>query len=142
MRMFKNGRVLICCITFLLAAQREDALLVPLNRLISTTKGCMKKSVIKIATVATALVCVCGLPTYSNAAEQNSLETQLRQLQDIKVANQKRRIEAAESELQSQELLYPEGRLIGRGIVKLMPESGEINGYLSAHAMQQAIYRN
>ena len=84
------------------------------------------KNSIKVATAATAFACIWGSPTYSQAAEGVSLETQLKQLQDIKVSNQKRRIEAAELELQSRELLYPEGRLIGRGIIKLMPEDGKL----------------
>lgn len=125
MRLFQNNSALISCLTFLLVAHREDALFVPSFRWMTTSTGFMKANTVKVATVITAIICNCGLPTPSFAAENVSLEKQLRILQDIKIANQKRRIEAAEAELQSKELLYPEGRLIGRGIVKLMPESGE-----------------
>lgn len=129
MRIFHNCNALIVCLTILLIAHREDALLVPMNKWIMTTKGCVKMNTIKIATAFTAMICICGLPTVSSAAEQ-SLESQLKQFQDIKVTNQKRRIEAAELELLNKELLYPEGRLIGRGIVKLMPETSTLQSLL------------
>jgi hypothetical protein len=45
-------------------------------------------------------------------------------IQDTKTSQQKVAIEAAEQDLQTKELLYPEGKLIGRGIVKLIPETG------------------
>jgi hypothetical protein len=105
-------------------AQRNDALLVPLQGWISNSKVAIEKNHRKVAALAVAVVCLCGLPVSTYAAESPSLETQLKRLQEIKISNQKRRIEAAELELQSKELLYPEGRLIGRGIVKLMPENG------------------
>ena len=124
MRLFQKSGTLIACLTLLFVARRE-ALLVPFHKWVSTSNGFAKAHKLKVAIAITAIICNCGLPTPSFAAETVSLEKQLKILQDIKVANQKRRIEAAEFELQSKELLYPEGRLIGRGIVKLMPESGD-----------------
>jgi hypothetical protein len=59
------------------------------------------------------------------AEEAPSLMSQLKVIQDAKVASQKSSIELAEQDLQTKELLYPEGRLIGRGIIKLVPESGK-----------------
>ena len=125
MRLFQKSGTLIACLTLLFVARREDALLVPFHKWVSTSNRFAKAHKVKVAIAITAIICNCGLPTPSFAAETVSLEKQLKILQDIKVANQKRRIEAAEFELQSKELLYPEGRLIGRGIVKLMPESGD-----------------
>ena len=61
---------------------------------------------------------------HSMADEPLSLQSQLKLLQDDKVASQKSAIESAEQDLQTKELLYPEGRLIGRGIIRLVPESG------------------
>lgn len=114
-----------------LSASRQNALLLPFQKWITSSREIFLKSSIKVATAATAFVCICGSPAHSHAAEATSLEMQLKQLQDIKVTNQKRRIEAAELELQSKELLYPEGRLIGRGIIKLMPEDGKLLYFLS-----------
>lgn len=105
-------------------AQRKDALLIPLRGWLSSSTVAIKSCNGKVAAFAAAIICICGLPISTYAAESSSLETQLKRLQEIKISNQKRRIEAAELELQSKELLYPEGRLIGRGIVKLMPENG------------------
>ena len=64
------------------------------------------------------------MPMHSMADEPLSLQSQLKLLQDDKVASQKSAIESAEQDLQTKELLYPEGRLIGRGIIRLVPESG------------------
>jgi hypothetical protein len=59
------------------------------------------------------------------AAEPPSFLSQLKAVQDTKTSQQKLAIEQAEQDLQTKELLYPEGKLIGRGVVKLIPESGE-----------------
>lgn len=61
------------------------------------------------------------------AAEPPSFLSQLKLVQDRKISQQKMAIEQAEQDLQTKELLYPEGKLIGRGVVKLIPESGENN---------------
>ena len=108
----------------IIVAHRNEALLVPLQGWLSNSRAAIKKNQGKIAAFTVAIVSLCGVPMSTYAADSSSLETQLKRLQEIKVSNQKRRIEAAELELQSKELLYPEGRLIGRGIVKLMPENG------------------
>lgn len=108
----------------IIIAHRNEALLVPLQGWLSNSRVALQENHRKVAGLAVAIVCLCGIPMSTFAAESSSLETQLKRLQEIKVSNQKRRIEAAELELQSKELLYPEGRLIGRGIVKLMPENG------------------
>jgi hypothetical protein len=65
-----------------------------------------------------------GLPSYVHAEEPLSFQSQLKLIQDTKTSQQKVAIEAAEQDLQTKELLYPEGKLIGRGIVKLIPETG------------------
>lgn len=105
----------------------EETAALNFQKIDSSARKIVATSSVKFATFAAAFVCICGSPDYSVAAESSSLETQLKQLQNIKATNQKRRIEAAELELQSKELLYPEGRLIGRGIVKLMPENGKLH---------------
>lgn len=115
--------IVICGVIFLLCISPDIALLVPVNKWISLRNLHVEKKVRttfqKIAAFSTGMICLCGLPSY--AVADTSLESQLKMIQDVKVQNQKRRIEAAESELQSKELLYPEGKLIGRGIVKLIP---------------------
>lgn len=121
--MFRRASILVCVL--LLLVHQEETAALNFQKFTSSTKKIAVNNSVKFATFAAALVCICGSPDYSAAAESSSLETQLKQLQNIKVTNQKRRIEAAELELQSKELLYPEGRLIGRGIVKLMPENGK-----------------
>jgi hypothetical protein len=115
----------IFLIVSFLSVPEQYALSAPFQKWVLSSRDIFLKSSIKVATAATAFACICGSPTYSLAADGKSLESQLKLLQDIKVSNQKRRIEAAELELQSKELLYPEGRLIGRGIIKLMPEDGK-----------------
>lgn len=104
----------------LLFLHQDNSLLVPFNKWVSTAATTFKKGV----GVATAIVCICGLPTHSMAEEPLSFQNQLKLLQDEKVASQKLAIESAEQDLQTKELLYPEGRLIGRGIIRLIPESG------------------
>lgn len=104
----------------LLCMHEEDALLLPFNKWVVTAS----KNLAKGVSIATAVVCICGLPSYSVAEEAPSLKSQLKAIQDVKVASQKLAIETAEQDLQTKELLYPEGRLIGRGIIKLIPESG------------------
>ena len=104
----------------LLCVNEEDALMLPFNKWVVTAS----KNVAKGVSIATAVVCICGLPSYSLAEEAPSLKSQLKAIQDVKVASQKLAIETAEQNLQTKELLYPEGRLIGRGIIKLIPESG------------------
>lgn len=123
--MFRRVSNLVCVLLILVHQEKTAAL--NFEKITSSTKKMVTTNSIKFATIATAMICICGSPDYSVAAESGSLETQLKQLQNIKATNQKRRIEAAEQELQSKELLYPEGRLIGRGIVKLMPENGMLN---------------
>jgi hypothetical protein len=59
------------------------------------------------------------------AAEPPSFLDQLKLVQETKTSQQKVAIEQAEQDLQTKELLYPEGKLIGRGVVKLIPESGD-----------------
>jgi D-mannonate dehydratase len=123
--MFRRASILVCAL--LLLVHQEETAALNFQKITSSTRKIVSNNSVKIAAFAAAFVCICGAPDYSVAAESSSLETQLKQLQNIKATNQKRRIEAAELELQSKELLYPEGRLIGRGIVKLMPENGTYN---------------
>ena len=111
---------LLAGMTLLMCLHRENALLIPFNKWLSTASATLKKT----ASVATAVICISGLPSYSVAEEPPSLQSQLKIIQDTKVASQKSAIELAEQSLQTKELLYPEGRLIGRGIIKLIPESG------------------
>lgn len=120
--MFRRVSILVCVLLLLVHPEKTAAL--NFEKITSSARKIVTNNSRKFATIATAVICICGSPDYSVAAESGSLETQLKQLQNIKATNQKRRIEAAELELQSKELLYPEGRLIGRGIVKLMPENG------------------
>ena len=112
---------LLFVITFLLCLSRENAYRVPFNKWVSTATSGIKKSI----SIVTTAVLICGLPSYSLAEEAPSLMSQLKVIQDAKVASQKSSIELAEQDLQTKELLYPEGRLIGRGIIKLVPESGK-----------------
>ena len=51
-----------------------------------------------------------------------SFQEQLKGVAAKQVEDQKARIEKAEQDLMSKELLYPDGRLVGRGIIKLNPE--------------------
>ena len=124
---------LLSVISLLLCIRREDAYRVPLNKWVSTATSNLKKSL----SIVTTAVLICGLPSYSMAEEAPSLMSQLKVIQDAKVASQKSSIELAEQDLQTKELLYPEGRLIGRGIIKLVPESGKRHAsevfYLSCH---------
>jgi hypothetical protein len=124
--LLRRASMLVCAL-LLLVHHEETSALNNFQKVTSSTRKVVSNNSVKIAAFAAAFVCICGAPDYSVAAESSSLETQLKQLQNIKATNQKRRIEAAELELQSKELLYPEGRLIGRGIVKLMPETGKLN---------------
>jgi hypothetical protein len=116
---------LLAGMTLLMCLHRDNALLVPINKWLSTASATIKKT----ASIATAVVCICGLPSHSLAEEPASLQSQLKIIQDSKVASQKLAIESAEQNLQTKELLYPEGRLIGRGIIKLIPESGMSNAH-------------
>lgn len=116
---------LLAGMTLLMCLHRDNALLVPINKWLSTASATIKKT----ASIATAVVCICGLPSHSLAEEPASLQSQLKIIQDSKVASQKLAIESAEQNLQTKELLYPEGRLIGRGIIKLIPESGMPNAH-------------
>jgi hypothetical protein len=111
---------LLAGMTLLMCLHRDNALLVPLNKWLSTASATIRKT----ASIATTVVCICGLPSITLADEPASLQNQLKIIQDSKVASQKLAIESAEQNLQTKELLYPEGRLIGRGIIKLIPESG------------------
>ena len=120
--LLRRASMLVCALLLLVQTSALN-----FQKVTSSTRKVISNNSVKIAAFAAAFVCICGAPDYSVAAESSSLETQLKQLQNIKATNQKRRIEAAELELQSKELLYPEGRLIGRGIVKLMPETGKLN---------------
>jgi hypothetical protein len=84
-----------------------------------------------------------GLPTHVLAEEPLSFQSQLKLIQDTKTSQQKVAIEAAEQDLQTKELLYPEGKLIGRGIVKLIPESGKNNLFmLMVHIQYVFVYEN
>ena len=112
---------LLSVITILLCFRRENAYRVPFNKWVSRATTSLKKG---LSIVSTAVL-ICGLPSYSLAEEAPSLVSQLKVIQDAKVASQKSSIELAEQDLQTKELLYPEGRLIGRGIIKLVPESGK-----------------
>lgn len=117
---FTKNQYIFAGITLLLCLHQENALLVPFNKWVSTAATNLKKGL----SVATAVVCICGMPSISLAEEPLSLQSQLKIIQDEKVAKQKNAIELAEQDLQTKELLYPEGRLVGRGIIKLIPESG------------------
>ena len=114
-----NSHCIFAAVTLLLCLHEENALLVPFNKWVSTAANNVKKTV----SIATAVVCLFGMPSIS-IAEEPSLQSQLKVLQDVKVASQKLAIELAEQDLQTKELLYPEGRLVGRGIIRLIPESG------------------
>eukprot|EP00596_Hydrurales_sp_CCMP1899_P002674 CAMPEP_0119052574 /NCGR_PEP_ID=MMETSP1177-20130426/73829_1 /TAXON_ID=2985 /ORGANISM="Ochromonas sp, Strain CCMP1899" /LENGTH=259 /DNA_ID=CAMNT_0007032193 /DNA_START=79 /DNA_END=858 /DNA_ORIENTATION=+ len=118
--MCKNGSIFIVLI-LLLCLQRENALFVPSNQWISNIKSNVKKTL----SVATAVICIGGLPISVLAEEPLSFQSQLKLIQDNKTSQQKEAIEKAEQDLQTKELLYPEGKLIGRGIVNLIPESGD-----------------
>ena len=120
-----RGRIILTGLVVLLCLRQEEALLVPFNKWMSTAATSLKKSI----GIATAVVCICGIPMHSMADEPLSLQSQLKLLQDEKVASQKSAIESAEQDLQTKELLYPEGRLIGRGIIRLIPESGTYSTY-------------
>ena len=120
-----RGRIILTGLVVLLCLRREEALLVPFNKWMSTAATSLKKSI----GIATAVVSICGMPMHSMADEPLSLQSQLKLLQDEKVASQKSAIESAEQDLQTKELLYPEGRLIGRGIIRLIPESGTYSTY-------------
>jgi len=113
-------RVVTNFVFFLTLIPSDIALLTPISKCISLSKVHIEKNKIiqKVAAFSAGLICLCGLPDFAVA----DMESQLKMIQDVKVQNQKRRIEADESDLQSKELLYPEGKLIGRGIVKLVPE--------------------
>ena len=80
----------------------------------------------KVAKGVTATLTVASIlsssPLVSLADDSTSLQEQLRGVAAKQVEDQKTRIEKAEQELMSKELLYPDGRLIGRGIIKLNPE--------------------
>lgn len=120
-----RGRIILTGLVVLLCLRQEEALLVPFNKWMSTAATSLKKSI----GIATAVVSICGMPMHSMADEPLSLQSQLKLLQDEKVASQKSAIESAEQDLQTKELLYPEGRLIGRGIIRLIPESGTYSTY-------------
>ena len=115
-----RSRIIFSVVVALQCLRQDNALLVPLNKWMSTAATSLKKSI----GIATAVVSICGMPMHSMADEPLSLQSQLKLLQDDKVASQKSAIESAEQDLQTKELLYPEGRLIGRGIIRLVPESG------------------
>ena len=113
MLFFPKNPTLLAGIILHLCSPQDNALLVPFNKWISAAATKLRQG----AGVATAVICVCGLPLYSIAEEPPSLQSQLKLLQNEKVASQKSAIELAEQDLQTKELLYPEGRLIGRGII-------------------------
>lgn len=106
--------------TLLMCLHLDNALLVPPNKWLSTASSTVKKT----ASIATAVLCICSLPSHSLAKAPPSLQHQLKIIQDVRIRNQKIAIEVSEQRLQTKELMYPEGRLIGRGIIKLIPESG------------------
>lgn len=112
--------LLLCGMTLLMCLHRDNALLVPLNKWLTTASSTIKNT----ASIATAVLCICSLPSHTLALEPASLQRQLKIMQDVKVRHQKIQIEFNEQRLQTKELMYPEGRLIGRGIIKLIPESG------------------
>jgi hypothetical protein len=135
---FRRASILVCALLLLIHQEETSAL--NFQKITSSARKTVSNNSVKIAAFAAAFVCICGAPDYSVAAESSSLETQLKQLQNIKATNQKRRIEAAELELQSKELLYPEGRLIGRGIVKLMPENGKLDFIIIWDLIRHLLY--
>ena len=75
-----------------------------------------------------ALVClslnggaeVCRADT---AAQENSLVSQLKAVKAAQVETQRTRIEKEEADLMTKELLYPDGKLIARGVVRLVPDA-------------------
>jgi len=85
------------------------------------------RKVCSSALVATSL-CV-GFPLIS-IADEISLTDQLRNLQSNQIANTKVRIETEEADSIARALQYPEGFLIGRGIITLVEdEAGNRNPY-------------
>jgi hypothetical protein len=85
---------LLMIVGLTLCVHREDALLVPLRKWVSSTSSSLQKQMPKFVSIGTALICINGLPAYSLASETPlSLTKQLSKLQEVKVANQKRRIE-------------------------------------------------
>lgn len=82
----------------------------------------------KICSSALIATSLCGFPLLSIADE--SLTDQLRNLQSNQIASTKVRIETEEADSIARALQYPEGYLIGRGIVTLVEdEPGNRNPY-------------
>ena len=85
-------------------------------------------------TATVALVCVLngGAAGPCRAAEEeNTLVSQLRAVAASQIDSQRARVETQEGELMTKELLYPDGKLIARGIVRLVPDA-ESAGALKA----------
>ncbi len=88
---------------------------------------CQKlQSATRQLTATVALLSVLGSPL-ACLAEESTLASQLKDVVAKQVSEQKTRIEAEEQQLMTQELLYPDGKLIGRGIVKLVPNADTPN---------------
>ena len=83
------------------------------------------KQALSVAKGVTATLTVASFlssPLVSLADDPISFQEQLKGVAAKQVEDQKTRIEKAEQDLMSKELLYPDGRLVGRGIIKLNPE--------------------
>jgi hypothetical protein len=85
-------------------------------------RRCIQKS------IASSLLLVNILPA-SVHADQLSLQSQLQQLQAKQLVDAKTRVQAAEAELMTQELKYPEGKLVGRAVVTLAPLNAELRQF-------------
>jgi hypothetical protein len=106
-------------LTFVLMLAGVGALKVP--------TFCQKlQSATRQLTATVALLSVLGSPL-ACLAEESTLASQLKDVVAKQVSEQKTRIEAEEQQLMTQELLYPDGKLIGRGIVKLVPNADSPN---------------
>lgn len=92
------------------------------------TKSFNMQSFRKFCSSALIATSLCGFPLISIADE--SLTDQLRNLQSNQIASTKVRIETEEADSIARALQYPDGFLIGRGIVTLVEdEAGNRNPY-------------
>eukprot|EP01036_Dinobryon_divergens_P025848 gene25851-34436_t len=81
----------------------------------------------------------------AHASEYNSIEiagdtlqNQLKSLQQQKVLNQRQALQEKEQTLLTKALQYPEGRLIARGVIILSPQQSEPYGFTSAGDLDPA----